>query len=1284
MSFVHLHTHSHYTFQQALGTPEDIVKRAKELWQSAIALTDVANLHGAFDFYVAAKKSGIQPIIGVEFHISRKWRTNRDRDNDLYEIVLLAKNHRWYRNLIDLVTIAQKEGYYNGKVRIDWEILEQYRDNLIALSGSMYGEIPQHIITGREASFIRERIDYYEGVFWKENFYLEIEEHPDRSMQSRVNTELVRLSRQYWYNLVGTQNSYYIREEDAEIRDLIACVADGRALDDPDRPSLVGWDYSIRPSEEMEECFVYAEEAYTNTMKIAEMIDLTIEYGSYHIPKFPLSDEEQKEYTDYISYLFDNSFLKLSTEEWLLRKVCIEGLTYRYGFTLSKEEQTVMVHKLALKRPTKKLSDMLVDELYEISESYYSEEKKWIIAKLRESEKSIIRRLEYELTVVDIMGFNGYFCIVADFIRYAKNNTIPVWPWRGSAAWAILAYLSGITDIDPLRYWLLFERFLNPARVSMPDIDVDFSDTGRDEVLTYVRKKYGEDHVAQVCTFGTLAARAAVKDAGKAMWLWFVEMNALAKLIPGIPWMTLEKALRESPEFHTAYEENEKYKKIIDAAKKMEWTVRQLWVHACAVIIAPEPITHYCPLQPPPKDPTSTVTQFSAHPLEDLGLLKMDFLGLKNLTILARAQAIVKSIHGRDVDLLAIDYEDQEVLSLFWSGDTTWLFQFESAGMRKYLQQLKPTAFEDLIAMVSLYRPGPLPFIPDFIDRKHGRKIIEYPHPSLEAILKPTYGIAVYQEQIMQLVQAFAGFSLGEADILRRAIGKKKYDLLMEQRSKFLEAAERLGHPEKLAKYIFDEIIEPFAWYGFNKSHAACYAMIAYQTAYMKHYYPTEFMTAIMTSDEEDTERISLEIEEAEMQGIKVLPPDVNESMKHFTYIDAHSIRFWLKAIKWLGDWPITLLQNARKEKYFTDIPDFIERTGSDVINKKSLEALIYAGAMDGLWERASLIASIPKMTAYLKEIESKKETAQIWIFDLSWEETPHMTFSLEHGTPMTFEEKIKWEKATIGYPVSWHPLSGLEEYIEKKSKNLSLIREWKKKWKEKDTVPEIPLMGESDHEALWWSEIPHEEDGETIRRYDGDPLIVTEETWPIEEKKQNSGELPKVRLIGIVHDIRKMQTKKWGMMCSATVRSVGFDFRTVIFSRSYEALAGKIHMDEIVVCDGKIRFDESTWEITLMPDDIKSFTITQFHELMEKEYGANVDPSLSYQSEQKKNESTERYVIKVPAYWKKEDLLALRWFLEWEAVGTLSVWISIGGEEKDTKFSLASTRALEEWVSSR
>jgi DNA polymerase III subunit alpha len=1270
MSFVHLHNHTHYTFQQALGDPERLARRAQELWQTAIAITDAGNLYGAFEFYEACKKNNIKPIIWVEFLISKKWRSNRDKDNEVFEIVLLAKNYDGYKNLIELVTLSQIEWYVSGKPRIDFPLLETFAKNLIWLSGSLYGEVGQCIITGKDDLALVERIRYYERVLWRGHFFLEIQEHPDRAMQPKINETLIRVAKNYDFPLVGTNNAYYITPDDAEVQDMMAAVSAGRELDDPERPTLMNGDYSIRPSREMEELFIYAPQAYENTQKIADMIDLQIEYGGYKIPIFPLSIEEQERYDIYISSLPpDWMYCSFRSEEWLLRTLCIDGLNIRYNFWLTDTEKNTLLHKIAVKKSEKKLSEMSVEELYSLAESYYSEEKKMLVYKLSPEKQWLLRRLEYELTVVELMGFNWYFCIVADFIRFWKNNWVPVWPWRWSAAGAILAYLSGITDIDPLKYGLLFERFLNPARVTMPDIDVDFSDEWRDKVLAYVREKYGKDHVTQVCTFGTLAARAAVKDAWRALGISFQDMNEFAKLIPWKPGITLEQALIESPELKKTCDEDPRYAKVINAAKKLEWTVRQLWVHACAVIIAPEPMKHFCPLQPPPKDPTTTVTQFSAWPLEALWLLKMDFLGLRNLAILSRSVEITQEIHGIRVDLLQIDYEDPKVLALFGEGDMTWVFQFESAGMRRYLKELKPSSFEDLIAMVSLYRPGPLQYIPEFIDRKFWRKIVEYPHPSLESILKPTYGIAVYQEQIMQLVQAFAGFSLGEADILRRAIGKKKYELLMEQRGKFIDAAVSEWHPEDLAIYIFDEIIEPFAGYGFNKSHAACYSMIAYQTAYMKTYYPTEFMTALMVSDEEDTERIRLEIEEARAKSVNILPPDVNASRKHFTFIDAKNIRFWLKAIKWLGEWPIDTIRAAVKEKPFTSIEDFIIRTGGDVINKKSLESLIYSGALDGFWERNALLKSIQKMTAYLKEYQEKQETSQLWIFDIDSSSllSGGFHFELVQSSPMTFEERMKWEKSMIGYPVSGHPLDGMGDFIQKKSKNIGAIYEW-----------------------LHRSEIPEILDTETpldhhVANDEWSWIILSD--YPTSPQKEVETQLF-ATLIWLVTDVRKIQTKTGNMMLLATVESAWFTFRLTIFSREYETYAEKVQEDCIIVVDGRVRFDTERDEISVSPaggygkasgrtDAIKSFTISQFREFAGIHIpGWGEDFSLQNQEN--------RYYIDIPTYWKKEDLLDLKDFLATLEPWLNPVWIRVHGIEKNTKFFIADTDRLGEWVKQR
>lgn len=1304
MSFVHLHTHSHYTFQRSLGTPEAIAKRAKELGQTAVALTDAGNMYGAFEFYQACKTEWIKPIVGVEFLLSKKWRWNRDKDNEIFEIVLLAKNYEWYKNLIELVTLSQFEWYVSGRPRIDFDLIDQYHDGLIALSGSLYGEIAQMISTGREESLICERIEYYRSIFGRDHYYLEIEEHPDKPLQGNINDTIIRLSKQYGYEYVWTNNSYYITPDDASVQDMMSSIAQGRALDDPDRPTLMNGDYSIRSSREMEELFVYAPRAYENTSKIADMIDLEIDVWGYKIPRFPLSLSETKEYEEFLDMQKD-WLQALGEEEWFLRKLCIDGLDFRYEIKLSEEEKDVFISKKIIVSPDKELSAMSLDELHDISSAHYPNAKNSIIAKMSDSEKSIISRLEYELLVVDLMGFNAYFCIVADFIQYGKKNGVPVWPGRGSAAGAILAYLSGITDIDPLRYGLLFERFLNPSRVTMPDIDVDFSDEGRDKVLIYVREKYGSDHVAQVCTFGTLAARAAVKDAGRAFGIPFAEMNIFAKLIPARPGITLTQALEESVEFKAAYESDERNKKIIDTALKMEWSVRQLWVHACAVIIAPEPMKHFCPLQPPPKDPTQIVTQFSAWPLEALWLLKMDFLWLRNLSILERAKRIVQKIHDVDIDLLRIDYEDQKVLDLFGEWDMTWVFQFESPGMRRYLKELKPSAFEDLIAMVSLYRPGPMPFIPDFIDRKHGRKIVEYPHPSLEAILKPTYGISVYQEQIMQLVQAFAWFSLGEADILRRAIGKKKHELLMEQRWKFIDAAVREWHKEELAIYIFDEIIEPFAGYGFNKSHAACYAMIAYQTAHMKTYYPTEFMVAMMTSDEEDTDRIRLEIEEAHEKNLKILPPDVRESGKHFTYIDAHTIRFGLKAIKWLGEGPIDTIIRARNEKEFSSLYDFIERTWGDVINKKSLESLIYSWALDRWWERASLLASMLKMSAYQKEIESKRETSQIWLFDFSDASETSVHFELVKTEPLSFEARMKWEKSIIGYPVSWHPLDGIGEFIRARSKNLWPILDWIKSLDDVSVGPSlIPEIWERNNSDISWDlqsdDIPAESRDEDIpleSRHDIPPIP---EMSVIENEKEES---IYAQLIGVVGNVRKIQTKSGSMMMVATVESVGFDFRVVIFPKDYEKYESKIEEDMIVVVDGRIKFDREAWEISIFPSAgfgkkrveesgaVKCFSISVFREMALSSVQKTAQTAYSEIREKKETPFLQQsnnptiqqsnYTIDIPSFWTKDDLLDLRDYLEKAEVWLTPVWIRIHGLEKDTKFSVASLPDLEGWL---
>lgn len=801
----------------------------------------------------------------------------------------------------------------------------------------------------------------------------------------------------------------------------------------------------------------------------------------------------------------------------------------------------------------------------------------------------------------------------------------------------------------------------------MPDIDVDFSDKGRDQVLNYVRKKYGEDHVAQICTFGTIAARAAVKDVGKVLGIPFAEMNTITKLMPNKPGIKIHECLDESVEFKKLYDTDERIRKVIDSAIRLEGSIRQLGVHACAVIIAPEPITNYCALQHPPKDTTTIISQLSQYPLEELGLLKMDFLGLRNLTIIHRCLKIIQKNHGLFIDLLKIDYEDRKVFKVFAEGDTTGVFQFESSGMRKYLRELKPTVFEDLIAMASLYRPGPLQYIPTYIARKHGREKVKYPHPSLENILRPTQGIAVYQEQIMQLVQAFAGFSLGEADILRRAIGKKKIDLLMEQKEKFIKAAVAQGNTEELAKYIFEDIIEPFAGYGFNKSHAACYAMIAYQTAFLKANYPTEFMTALMVSDEDDMERITMEIAECESRGIKILPPDVNESLKHFTYIDVHSIRFGLKAIKGLGDGPIqAIIQGrSRSETKYATILDFVKKNATEVINKKSLESLILSGSLDSFGERASLIASIPKIIALARENAHQNTTRQIGLFDMGSSASDDFRVDLEKVTPMSYEEKIKGEKDIIGYSVSGHALDGLKRYVEKRTQGkqhvLAFRRTLAERVEESDlalahedsgdhpaptTAPKTPASSQSDE-----SNLPAEEEPST----------------PTPQQKVRKKET-RVCFVGLATNVRHVQTKAGKMMIIATCESFDFRFTTVVFPKDYEQYNKIIEVDKILLVEGFLKTNLEMGEISVAVSAVKASTITAirnqaiemglFHEqdkvnLFSAEESMLAEPtshssqekkeSISHDSSPKPQERT----FQVPPHAKKEDLLACKAYLE-------------------------------------
>ncbi|OGJ55592.1 DNA polymerase III subunit alpha [Candidatus Peribacteria bacterium RIFCSPHIGHO2_02_FULL_52_16] len=960
--FVHLHCHSTYSLLEALPSPAEIVARAKELKQTAVGIADKGYGYGLIEFYQAAEKEGMKPILGMDVYVAARKRTDKESgvDTKRFPLTLFAETQEGYENLLKLATLAALEGMYY-KPRVDGELLSKYGKGLIALTGPISGAIPQAALA-EDGKRIQALTEEYQSYFGKKNVYFELMDLPNVTGQAEVNQQLIKYAKELNVPLVATCNSHYCRTEDSEAHDVLLCIQKNANVSDPGRFSMRDSDFSMRPFEEMEEAFAHVPEAMANTRVIADRCTVSFQFGKNQLLKFPVPNKE--------------------SEDVYLTRLCEEGFRDRYP------------------SPTKEHTD----------------------------------RLAYELDIVKQTGFAGYFLIVADFINEAKRRGIAVGPGRGSAAGSIVSYSLGITTLDPLAHGLLFERFLNPERITMPDFDIDFADTRRDEVLNYVREKYGRDRVIQICTFGTLAARAAVKDVGRAYGVPFLEMNNLAKLILDRPGTKLKDALA-TDELKAAYDQNEMYRKIIDTALKLEGKARHVSVHACGVIITEKPAENYTPLQRAPKDDETIITQYSAKPLEALGLLKIDFLGLMNLTVIQTTLLIIERLHGTKIDLAKIPTEDKETFRLLQHGDTTGVFQLESVGMRRYLKQLKPTVFGDITAMVSLYRPGPMEWIPSFIKRKHGTEKVRYAHDDLKAILEPTYGIGVYQEQVLQMAQVFAGFSLGEADLLRRAIGKKIKKELMAQREKFIAGAVKKKYSKELAEEIFDDVITPFAGYGFNKSHATGYARLAYETAYLKAHYPTEFMAALLSSDAERTDRVMIEIEECRAMGITVLPPDINESLRHFTAIGGtKEIRFGLTAIKGIGDSSVLAIIAARETGGpFTSLEDFARRLPTKVLNKKLLEALAKSGALDSLGERRKILEH------YDAIIDFKKSTGDTdgGQTDLFGTLDGGMAKSMIEFPPTSAAsplEKLKWEREALGMYVSSHPLAGLRKYVGKKA----------------------------------------------------------------------------------------------------------------------------------------------------------------------------------------------------------------------------------------------------------
>jgi len=953
--FVHLHVHTHYSLLDGMGKIPDYLDKAKELGMPAMAISDHGVMYGAIEFYKEAKKRDIKPIIGCECYVAP--RTLHDKEGKVdakpYHLVLLAKNHVGYQNLMKLVTIAHVDGYYY-KPRIDKDTLRKYSEGLIGMSACLNGEPSRNVVNGDYEKAKKAALEYQE-IFGKDHYYLELQDQPGAEEQRVANEGLKKISKETGIGLVVTNDVHYVNKDDAEAQDVLLCVQMGKMVSDEDRMKMT-MDNSMRTYEDLSAAFPDVPEAFENTVKIAEMCDLTIELGGIIIPDFPVPKGE-------------------TVKSYLIKQV-EAGVAKRYS---------------------------------EVTEE------------LRE-------RIDYEMSVIEKMGYEGYFLIVQDYVVWAKDQGIVVGPGRGSAAGSVVAFALEIVDLDPIKYGLLFERFLNPDRISMPDIDMDFADDRRHEVIAYVTEKYGQDHVAQIITFGTMAARNAIRDVGRVLGVSYAEVDKIAKAIPEK--CDLRQALNEGAEFRSFYNESHEYKKLIDLATKLEGVARHSSTHAAGVVISRDPLVEYTPLQRATKGDLATNTQYEMHAIEDLGLLKMDFLGLSNLTVIKNAMRIIKKVYEEDVDLYNLPIDDAKTYKLLAKAETTGVFQLESAGMKRYIKDLKPTCFEDIVAMVALYRPGPMQFIDDFIARKHGKKKINYDHPLLENALSNTYGIIVYQEQVMQISKDMAGFTGGEADTLRKAMGKKIAALMKEMREKFLDGAVKNGVERKVASKIFDDF-ESFAQYAFNKSHSACYAMIAYWTAYLKAHFPAAFMAALMTSDYGNADRIAIEIDECQRMGMEVLPPNVNDSFAEFGVIkEGNKISFGLSAVKNVGLGSIESIIRARDEGgRFTSIEDFAKRVSASEVNKKVMDSLIKCGAMDEFGDRATLLANMERILSYSSKAQGTAANGQIDLFGGSGIEMPSL--KLEPApAKMATAEKLRYEKELLGIYISEHPMNEYKEQL--------------------------------------------------------------------------------------------------------------------------------------------------------------------------------------------------------------------------------------------------------------
>ena len=954
MSFVHLHVHTEYSLLDGACRISGMMDRVKELGQSAVAITDHGVMYGCIDFYKAAKAAGVKPIIGCEVYVARRRMSDRVHgiDNDPYHLVLLCENRKGYENLCMLVSEAFTHGFY-GKPRVDLELLEQYHEGLIALSACLAGAIPQYLLE-EDFEAAKKYALRLSGIFGPDRFYLELQDHGIEE-QRPVNQGVQRLARETGLPLVVTNDAHYLRKEDAQMQDVLLCIQTGKTVDEPGRMKFQTEEFYLKSEEELRSLFPNCDEAFDNTVRIAEMCNLDFVFNEYHLPSFPVPEG--------------------FTNEQYFRKLCYEGFGERY----------------------------------------------------ENPPEEYLQRLEYEIGVISSMGYVNYYLIVWDFIRYAKEQGIPVGPGRGSGAASIVAYCMHITEVDPMKYALIFERFLNPERVSMPDFDTDFCQERRGEVIDYVVRKYGADHVAQIATFGTMAARGAIRDVGRALNFTYAETDVVAKLVPTTPHITLDEALKVSPQLKEMYDNDERVRKLIDTARALEGMPRNTSTHAAGVVITADPVCTYVPLS---RNDDTIVTQYTMTTIEELGLLKMDFLGLRNLTVIHDAEEEIRKLEP-EFSISRVPDDDPETFKMLTEGKTQGVFQLESAGMTGVCVAMKASSIEDITAIVALYRPGPMDSIPTFIENKLNHKRVTYKTPLLEPILKVTYGCIVYQEQVIEIFRQLGGYTMGQADNIRRAISKKKMKVIEAERKVFVYGDPQqgisgcVGHgvSEAVAQSIYDEIVD-FANYAFNKAHAVCYAVVAYQTAYLKCHYPRQYMAALMTSVLDSAAKISGYIAECRELNIPVLPPDINHSEDHFT-VEGDAIRFGLGAVKNVGRGLIRSMAARRAEDGpFKSLEDFLQRMGEGELNKRAVENFIKCGAMDCFgYHRSELLAVYETMMDSVASTRKKNLEGQMGLFAMLEEDDTAASLPIPKKEELSRAELMSYEKETTGIYLSGHPM---------------------------------------------------------------------------------------------------------------------------------------------------------------------------------------------------------------------------------------------------------------------